>query len=327
MREHSGENKSIFRIYVVLNPIAGNAGSEDIHQILEDRFSGEHFEYEVYETTGNENLAEITRHACGRNMDLVVAAGGDGTVAGVVNGLIEQDVPLGILPLGTGNGLARALHIPLDAKDAVSLLAGEHCIRPIDAMRVGDHYYILNVSVGISAKAMATTPPETKQRFGILAYVGTILQEALRFRIPGYILTLDGRQMQVRASEILVSNVSLLENPPDPLGPPEKFQDGELDVYIITARNLSNYLTMLWGLFTKPKEKKQHLNHIRVRQSIEIDSTGTPQPTQGDGEKIGHTPIEVHLTPKALKVVVPKEQEELHPASYEKLGPNRLPGR
>jgi diacylglycerol kinase (ATP) len=309
MRGLSGENKSVFRIYVILNPIAGNAGSEDIHQILEDSFPEEHFEYEVYETTGNEDLAEITRQACGRNMDLVVAAGGDGTVAGVVNGLIDQNVALGILPLGTGNGLARALHIPLDAKDAVSLLAGEHCIRPIDAMRVSDHYYILNVSAGISAKAMRTTPPEVKQRFGILAYVWTILQEALRFRLPGYKLTLDGRQMQVRASEILVSNVSLLENPPDPLGPPKKFQDGELDVYIITARTLSNYLTMMWDLFTKPKEKKQHMNHIRVKRSIEIDAIGKPQPTQGDGEKIGYTPIKVHLTPKALKVVVPKEQE------------------
>jgi diacylglycerol kinase (ATP) len=304
------EKESIKQIYVIMNPVAGNASGLDIQEAFENCFPSDRHHYEIYETTGKEDLAEVTRTACERGADLIVAAGGDGTVAGVVNGLVHTGIPLGLVPLGTGNGLARALKIPLDPEDAIGLLAGENRIMGLDAMQVEDKYFILNVSAGVSAKAMRNTPAETKQRFGIAAYVWTIASELSGLAPRKFNLLVDGIQMQVRATEVLISNGTILTDLPNPLGPPREFNDSTFDVYIVAARTFPDYLRTGWELLTKPKEKKTNIHHLQVSESIRIEAVGQPQPAQGDGEPFGETPIEVRVIPDAIKVVVPKQTME-----------------
>lgn len=305
----NGDKKPAKFIYVVMNPVAGNAGSLDVGESLKNCFPADSYRIEIYETTGEEDLKEVTRKACEQGAGLVIAAGGDGTVAGVVNGLIGSGVPIGLIPLGTGNGLARAMKIPLESEKAIELLVGEHNIMDLDAMQVEDKYFILNVSAGVSAKAMRNTPPETKQRFGIAAYVWTIATELSGLNPRKFNLVVDGIQMQVRATEILISNGTILTNPPDPLGPPQEFNDKVLDVYIVETRTFGDYLRTGWELFTRPKQKKTNIHHMKVAKTIRIDTVGKPQSTQGDGEPIGETPIEVSLVPDAIKVIVPVENE------------------
>jgi diacylglycerol kinase (ATP) len=302
-----GEKEKSKFVYVIMNPVAGNANSLDIRDTLENCFPPDRHRIEIYETSGDEDLTEITRQACENGADLVIAAGGDGTVAGVVNGLINTGVPLGLLPLGTGNGLARAMKVPLDPEEAIELLAGDYCLMDLDVMQAEDKYFILNVSAGASAKAMRATPPESKQQFGIAAYVWTIASELIGLSPRKYELLVDGIQMQVRAAEILVSNGTILTNPPEPLGHPREFTDSKLDVYIVQTRTLLDYLRTAWELFSKPQEKKTNIKHIQVSESIRIDTIGDSQPTQGDGEPLSETPVEIRLTPKAIKVIVPKD--------------------
>jgi YegS/Rv2252/BmrU family lipid kinase len=292
---------------VVLNPIAGNASAGEIRKALEETFSRQGWTLDIYETTGKENVAELTRAACEKGAGLVVAAGGDGTVAGVVNGLVNSGIPLGILPVGTGNGLARALSIPLDLESALALLIEDHDLIELDALQVGDSYYILNVSAGISAHAMRDTPPEQKRRFGMAAYVWTFVTQALGFQPRRFNLNLDGHPAQVRASEILVSNGALLKEAPFPLGPREKFNDGIFDVYIITAQNLGDYLRILWNLIFNRNGRKKELRTLTVKKNIRIEGAGREYTVQADGEVIGRTPVEVTVAPSAVKVIVPKE--------------------
>lgn len=160
-------------MFVMLNPIAGQASVDEIRQAIDRSFTNSRHSIEIYETSGEENVAQLTRDACQRGVQLVVAAGGDGTVAAVVNGHIHNRIPLGIIPAGTGNGLARALGIPLDLEEPVSLLAGSHSLMDIDAMRVGDQYFTLNVSVGFSARAMRRTEPKKKRRLNIGLFSST----------------------------------------------------------------------------------------------------------------------------------------------------------
>jgi YegS/Rv2252/BmrU family lipid kinase len=305
----NGRESSGHRAFIVLNPIAGHASADEIRSTL-DRFLVERgWSCEVYETTGEENVAELTRNASKEEYDLIVAAGGDGTVAGVVNGLVQSDIPLGVVPVGTGNGLARALGVPLELERAIELLAGEHRIVEIDALQVGEEYYILNVSAGISGKAMRKTEPEQKRRFGMLAYVWTILQETLGFRPRPFRIQVDGRNLQVRATEILVSNGALLKESPVPLGTPESYGDGQFDVYIITARTALDYIRILWDLILKPVEDNPDLHNIVVKQSIRIEAMGAPQPVQADGETLGQTPVEVKVARGAVRVITPVLEE------------------
>jgi YegS/Rv2252/BmrU family lipid kinase len=298
-------------VFVVVNPVAGHAKADEILKLLEERFGSAGWVYNVFETTGKENVAEIARNACAGGAGLVIAAGGDGTVAGVVNGLMHTGVPLGILPVGTGNGLARALSIPLTVTEALDLITGPHDIQTIDALQVQDQYFVLNVSVGITARSIKLTGYEQKQRFGIAAYVWTFLNEFIGLEPRRFNLLVDDHQLQVRAAEILVTNGAILQaSPVDLFGSAESLTDGQVEVHLLLARSLTGYLRLLWQIIRQPQGRKEELRKLTVREMIKIDTVQRPQPVQADGELIGKTPVEIRVVPQALQVLVPKREKK-----------------
>jgi len=298
------------KVLIVINPVAGSANTDQILERIETRFGELGWQYQVYETDGSESVAEVAAEACKDGATLIVAAGGDGTVAGVVNGLMHTGVPLGILPAGTGNGLARALSIPLDLNEAVDLIAGAHRTQEIDALQVNEEYYVLNVSVGISSRSMKNTGHEEKQRYGMVAYARTVLKEVLAVSPRRFDIEVDGHSLQVRASEILVTNGSILQSPLDLFGSLESFTDGQVEAHILTARSLGNYLRLGWQLLSRPRGRKEDLRRLTVRERIRIDTARRPQPVQADGELIGETPVEIRVVPQALRVIVPENAEK-----------------
>jgi diacylglycerol kinase (ATP) len=289
--------------------VAGNASAAEIRELLAQQFPEPAFQLEVYETTGKENVAELTRKMCDQGVNLVIAAGGDGTVAGVVTGLIGTNVPLGILPAGTGNGLARGLGMDLSLEQAVELIGGQHTLQPLDVMRAAGRCFVLNVSVGISSRAMRRTGYELKRRFGMLAYYWIILQELVRFRGREFRLTVDDHQVVVGATEILVSNGVLLPAPAQLMGPPEGFNDQQFEIHILTANNLLDYLRLVWDFLTRVERRKTDLRQLTVKNSVRIESLGPPHPVQADGELIGQTPVDIEIIPSAVRVIVPLPEE------------------
>jgi diacylglycerol kinase (ATP) len=290
---------------VVLNRSAGSAAIDSLHQVLAHTLGEHSWTYDVYEITGDDDVAAVVRAACNRGIELVIAAGGDGTVSSVVNGLWQTNACLGILPLGTGNILARAMAIPSTPEEAMQLIVGAHAVQPLDAMRIADQTFVLNVSVGLSARAMRDTRSEHKRLFGILAYAWTIARDLVQLQPRHFNLTVDGHQVQVRASEILVANGTFLQKPPFPYGSPEGFNDQQLDVYILTAHTLGDYLRLLWGLLRRSAKRQAELRTLRFRTSITIDALGRPQPVQADGDSIGQTPVTLELAPSAIRLIVP----------------------
>jgi len=175
----------------------------------------------------------------------------------------------------------------------------------LDLMRIGDQVFVLDVSAGISARAMRDTPPEQKKRFGVLAYLWRMARELIRHRRRHFNLTIDGRQIQIRASEILVANGAFLHEPPFPYGPPEGFNDQQFNVYILAAQSLPDYLRLIWGLVRGSWKGKTALRTLTMRESITIEAVRQQQPVQADGEPIGSTPITLQLVPSAVRVIVP----------------------
>jgi diacylglycerol kinase (ATP) len=296
------------KVFVVFNPKAGKEDqAAEVRAALASHFTSPRWTPEIYETTGkeDEDVAAICRAACARGASLVISAGGDGTLAGVGNGLINSPVPLGILPLGTGNGLARALLIPLKLDEAMDLLISDHAVVEVDALQVGKRHFFLNVSVGISPEVMSDTPAEDKKQFGRLAYVMALIKRSSLFRLRRYALTLDGRPRSIRAAEVMVSNPTLLEKPPSVFGPPETLDDAQLEVYVVTAHTLGDYVRLVWDLFRRPGQSAAKLSHLAATHIIRIEANRS-QLVQADGEVIGHTPVEVRLVPRAIHVIMPK---------------------
>ena len=295
------------KVFVVFNPKAGKEGQADeVRASLARHFIPPRWTLEIYETTGKEDVPTICRAACERGASLVIVAGGDGTLVGVANGLVHSPVPLGIIPLGTGNDLARALLIPLKIDEAVELLAGDHVVIEVDALQIGERYFFSNVGVGMSPAMMDDTSSADKKHFGRLAYIMTMVKRSGIFRLHRYTVTLDGQSRSIRAAEVMISNTTLLKKPPMVFGPPETLGDGQLEVYALTAHNPWDYLRLMWDLFVRPGKPAAKLSHWTVRQSAHIDAPRRSPMVQADGEVIGHTPVEIKLVPKAIHVIMPK---------------------
>jgi diacylglycerol kinase (ATP) len=287
------------RAFVVLNPNSGRADVEQLRQLLAARLDEHGWAYDMYEMTGDDDVAAIVRARCTDGADLVIAAGGDGTVASVVNGVWQSRASIGILPAGTGNLLARAMGIPNALEPALDLIVGDQALQALDLMQIGDQVFVLDVSAGLSARAMRDTPPEQKKRFGVLAYVWPIVRDLIRLRRRDFNLTIDGQRMSIRASEILVANGAF------PQGSPEDFNDQQFNVYILAARSLPDYLRVFWEFVRGLWHEKTALRTLTVRESITIEAVGQPQPVQADGEPLGSTPITVQLIPSAIRVIIP----------------------
>jgi diacylglycerol kinase (ATP) len=299
------------KVFVVLNPAAGQVHVDEIRSALARHFTLPRWTTEIYEMTGDEDVSAIIRAVCERGANLVIAAGGDGTLVGVANGLVHSPVPLGILPLGTGNNLARALLIPLMLDEAVELLISDYAIMEVDALKVGERYFFSNVSVGVSPQIMSDTQSEHKKLLGRLAYVLAVVKRWSLFQRHKYILTLDGQPRSIRAAEVMISNNTLLEKPPFLFGPPETLNDGQLEIYLVTARTLGEYVRLVWSLFRRPGEPAAKLSHLAATHSVRIEAHRRSRLVQADGEVIGHTPVEVQLVPKAIHVIMPKPASAL----------------
>jgi diacylglycerol kinase family enzyme len=216
-------------------------------------------------------------------------------------GMAVQSVPLGIL-LGTQ---CPNLTHSLKLDEAMDLLVSDHTVMEVDALQVGERHFFSNVSVGISPEVMNDTSSAEKKHLGRLAYIISMIKRSRIFQLQRYTLTLDGRPRSIRAAEVMVSNTTLLVKPPSVFGPPETLDDGQLEIYLVRAQTLGDYVRLVWDLFRQPGKSAAKLSHLAATHTIRIEADRSHL-VQADGEVIGHTPVEVQLVPKAIRVIRPK---------------------
>lgn len=290
---------------IVLNPASGKNSGEPIRKEIARYFTSSHIDYEIYETVKGDKPGDIIRARLSDSINLVVAAGGDGTVSAVIDGLIGSSVSLAIIPAGTGNLIARELNIPLGIEDAVTLITGAHTSQKIDAMRIGKRVYVLNVSLGISASVVEGTTRKNKSRFGRIAYLGTGILKIFTFKNRYLVVVVDGKTQRHRAAEVAISNCGILAKILYPRGPDVRIDDGHVDLWILSSKTILDYPWYLFEMITGRPAK--HLSHfINSEKSISIRSS-RPLPVQADGDIIGTTPIEIEVLPGALTVLVPEK--------------------
>jgi diacylglycerol kinase (ATP) len=288
---------------VISKPPAEEADRQLLHDTLDRHFAAAHIEYEVYETREGGHLADIVRERLPDGFELVVAAGGDGTVSAVGDGLTESTIPLGIIPSGTGNLIARELEIPEDLVEAVALIAGAHRERKIDGMRIGKRIFFLNASVGISASVVGGTTRGSKNRFGRIAYVGTTIVKVLSSRPRYLIVEVDGKAHPYRAVDVAIINCGMIGKQFYPGSPDMHIDDGHLGVGILSVKRIwhcSWYaIGVVVGWIVTPEA-----HFIKVDKTVGIRSS-VPLQVQADGDLIGTTPVQVEVLPGALTVLVP----------------------
>ena len=194
------------KAYVVINPVAGVSELETVREKIEAALQARDVPFEIYETTGQDNLREKVREAIQQGYGLFISAGGDGTLSGVIDGLAGTQIPLVILPTGTWNTVAQVMNIPLQVEQAIELLFQDHEIRIIDALQVEQNFYVLSVSAGVGSQTMEDVKRDEKRRFGKLADLWKGVSQLLEFRSFPFEVKIDGKLTKFRASELMVAN-------------------------------------------------------------------------------------------------------------------------
>jgi YegS/Rv2252/BmrU family lipid kinase len=243
---------------------------------------------------------ECVRDSAEGSVDAVIAAGGDGTVIGAVRPALERNVPLGIVPLGTFNDLARTLDVPLEPPEACAVISGGRT-RTIDVGRVNGRYFVNEASIGVTARIARRQTPQVKQRFGVLAVVSTTLQTLREIRPFFAEIRYDGTAERARTVQITVANNAhfggVIERPDAAI------DDGWLDLYSVEPRNWLDAFALVRKIVLRDPSSGQGL---RTRRSTRFEiRTHHPHHVSADGEPAGMTPAAFEVLPKALRIFVP----------------------
>ncbi|MDR2849005.1 MAG: diacylglycerol kinase family lipid kinase [Verrucomicrobiota bacterium] len=287
-------------------PTVADDVRETLRAAVRDGLSATGAAHEICEIQPGAPIPEIVGKRLAEGFDCVAAVGGDGTVSSVAHALVGSPLPLGIVPAGTGNLVARELGIPLDIRDAVALIAGPHRLRLSDALVIDGRTYLLNAGVGVNAEVIDQTSRLGKSLFGRTAYVGTAVWKVLQAKPQRLEIVIDGETRTYDATDVLISNCGTLARVLHPNCPDIRMDDGHVDVCIICMKVAIEYP---WYYFLRslfPRHVNRIIHELPARSSVAIRSK-TPIAVQADGDIIGATPTVIHVRPNALSVIVPAD--------------------
>jgi len=287
---------------LIVNPGARRGGHA--RAVAEKAFRAARIDLDVAVTEAPGHAAEVAEQR-GRAYDAVFTLGGDGTVMEVIGRLAHSDVPIGVLPGGTGNLIARVLGIPLRVSRAVDvLLEGDEA--RIDLGSIGGHRFAFAAGVGVDATMVQTTSPVLKGRFGVLAYFWTGARAALRQERFTVVATVDGTRHERVATMVMVANFGAVFRDLITLGPGIRQDDGLLDLCVFSPKGFRDSIRVTWRLLRKDFRTDPCMLYTAGR-SLRIE-TDPPRPVQADGDLVGMTPFDAVVEPLAAHVLIPRQQ-------------------
>jgi diacylglycerol kinase (ATP) len=271
-------------------------------------------------TTGPGHAGEIARQEVDRGAELILVAGGDGTINEVVNGMAFSDVPLGVLPAGTANVLACELGIGKSMERAAGALADT----VLERVAIGSitngvsdarRYFLLMAGAGLDADIVYHLNARVKEVFGKAAYwIGGFSK--LGRRIPEFTVEADGREY--RASFALLSRVRNYGGDLE-IAPTISLLDDEFEMVLFEGESSLGFLRYMLAVVAHRQQSMPGIIILRTRQAV-LSAAGVPSGQihlQVDGEHVGVTPARVEIVPNALTLLVPPGFRARRPASVE----------
>jgi diacylglycerol kinase (ATP) len=289
---------------IILNPFAGKAGDLDAIVARMARLP----DAEIRLTNKAGAAARLAKTALRKGRELIVAAGGDGTLNEVINGIGENsgDVRLGLIPLGTGNDFARSLGVPADVEAALDLISGGET-RAVDLVRVtsDEVRYFVNVSAGgFSGLVDEKLTPEMKKVWGPLAYLRSAAAALPELRAYRTTLAFDNDEsLMTELYNVVVANGRYIAGG-TLIAPEAAIDDGLLDVVLIPKRP-----TRELALVVAQIALGSHLSSeaIVYRRTAKLTVNSKPGMWFNvDGELVGNEPARFEIVPRALRFVAPK---------------------
>lgn len=254
-------------------------------------------------TTGYAGHARELAREHAPDADLLIAVGGDGTVAEVAESARETMIAVGIIPGGSTNIIARELGIPTNTNQAARLLFGPHAIRTIDAGVCGDRLFLHMAGAGVDSMLFDLANPALKRKVGWMAYVPAAVA-ALRKPLSTYSVRSAERQIEsVRSPLILVANGPSIIAPQLQLDTRIRADDGLLDVMVVTATRPAELARVFARIAMRQMAGSPYVISFATRD-VEI-SADPVTPIQLDGDVAGTTPVRFTIDPLSVRIVTP----------------------
>ncbi|HEU5327748.1 MAG: diacylglycerol/lipid kinase family protein [Thermomicrobiales bacterium] len=292
--------------WLIVNPAAGQDDWHAQVRAAQDTLAGAGWAVEVRETAGPGDATRFAREAVAAGLDVVVVAGGDGTVNEALQGLAEQRrTALAVLPGGTVNVWATELGADEHEADLAARIA-EGRRRTVDLGRVNDRYFLMMASAGFDATASAAVGASAflgrlKRLAGPVAYACAAIMTAARFRSRRVALDIDGTPVGRRLLMLVAGNTRLYGGIAE-ITPRARADDGLLDVCVLAGRGPLDLLRRAWSVLRRRHAADPAIDYRRARRVV-LDPR-TPLRLQADGENIGVTPAVFTAIPAALDVIV-----------------------
>ena len=285
----------------MVNPVSGTDDKQQAVEWIRSRLDARRYLAEVVTTDHAGHAMEIAARCARQGAWAVVAVGGDGTVNEVARSLVHTPTALGILPCGSGNGLARTLRIPVDSPQAVDIInAGR--VRTVDYGRINDRLFFCTCGVGFDA--VVSMRFAQAGRRGLLTYLETAVAEAVEYHSEDYELEVDGGPaLRTRAFLIACGNASQWGNNAY-ITPRAEMDDGLLDVTIVEPFLMIEAPALGLQLFTKTIDQNLRIKTFRCRHlTIRRQQEGVVH-YDGEPAQMG-TQVDVDIIGQGLRVLAP----------------------
>jgi len=284
----------------IINPVSGGKKKDQVPALIEKNLDMSRFEPTIVYTEQAMHGSDLAHDAAGK-YDYVIAVGGDGTVNEIASAIVGTNTALGILPFGSGNGLARFLKLPMDTAKAIGALNDER-VETIDAAKLNDQWFFNMAGMGFDAHISEVFSHDKNRGFG--AYVRSAFREIVNYKSENYHIEIDGVSYDREAFMLSFANSSQYGNNAH-VSPNASVQDGLIDVCIIKPFPLYRFIEMGIRMFAKASEGSKYVEIIRGRNIIVKRNKSGPAHLDGEPQLMS-ADAEINVVPQSLKIVTGK---------------------
>ena len=286
-------------ICFIYNPISGTRKSGRFDELIRNNLDLDKFDYTIRETKTPKDATRLASVAAQEKFDIVVAAGGDGTINEVVQGIGNSQLMMGIIPMGSGNGLARHLEIPLEADKAVKVL-NKMNTRTIDIATINGYPFASIAGLGFDAR-VANKYRKLKKR-GFYGYFRVVTREFFSYREREYTLTFNDQKITRKALLLSIANSNQFGYN-TVIAPTAQVDDGLLDIVIVKKFPVGELPRMIGLLFTGRIDQSPYIESFKTKEIFVVRKRGKRVNIDGEAIKMGNE-IFIRILPAAIKVIV-----------------------
>ncbi len=298
------------KIIFIVNPKSGTQSKKNIIHIIKERIDKNAIDYVIVETKFAGHAVTLAKEAVDEGADVVVAIGGDGTVNEVARSLVHTNTALAIIPCGSGNGLARHLNIPMDAKGAIDIINNNEIIC-MDYGKINSKPFFCTCGVGFDAFVSLKFAGSNKR--GLLTYLENTLHESLSYVPESYEIESEEGTKKYKAFLIACANASQYGNNAY-IAPQASITDGVMDITILEPFTVLDVPSLAFQLFNKTIDQNSRIKTIRSKK-IKIHRS-SPGVIHFDGDPVmDEKDVVVEIIPSGLNVVIGKMRKEEIPTN------------